>query len=175
VLLAAPHDVFAEQPLLRRAVVLVLEHSEEAGTIGILLHSRSNATLGRLLDRTHDPVLRPLASNPLWIGGNVVTRTRLRVLTLRCDVPSGRLLLPGLYMCDAHAAARMCAVGAARPSEFHVYAASCQWTAGKLADELAQAIWLHVWLWSRVAMAMCGDRYGHVSLWCEHTRPGDNK
>ena len=60
-LLAQPHALLVEQPILHRAVVLVIEHDEQRGTIGILLDTPANATLGQLLKRceTASPPVPP--------------------------------------------------------------------------------------------------------------------
>lgn len=143
-LLAQPHALLADQPVLHRAVVLVLEHDEESGTVGLLLDTPANATLGQLLKRRRDPRLQPLADNRLMIGGTVLPRQRLRVLTGRCDVPGSCKVLPGLYQCSLDAAARLVAIGAADASSFEIYAAACQWSPDQLAVELSQALWLPV-------------------------------
>ena len=49
--LAQPGALFPDQPLLHRSVVLVLEHSEASGTIGLLLDRPSNRTVGHLLQK----------------------------------------------------------------------------------------------------------------------------
>ena len=67
------------------------------GTLGLLLHSPSNATVASLLARQNDPSLRAFADNQLWLGGNVLTRPSVRVLSSRCDTPGGREVIPGLY------------------------------------------------------------------------------
>ena len=112
VLLAQPGAIFPEQPLLHRAAVLVLEHSQDAGTIGVLLERPTNRTLSHLLARRNDPALLPFANQPLWIGGDVLQPRRgLRVLTRRCDVPDSSEVVFGLYECTPKAAARMVAIG----------------------------------------------------------------
>lgn len=144
VLLAQPHALLADQPVLHRAVVLVLEHDEVSGTVGLLLDTPTNATLGQLLKRRRDPRLQPLADNRLMVGGTVLPRQRLRVLTGRCDVPGSRKVLPGLYECSLDAAARLVAIGAADAGSFEIFAAVCQWSPDQLAVELSQALWLPV-------------------------------
>ena len=145
VLLAQPHAIFPDQPLLHRAAVLVLEHSEEAGTVGVLLQRSTNRTVGALLARKDDLNLRPFRDRPLWIGGDVLApHRRIRVLTHRCDVPGAREVMGGLWECTVPAAARMVAIGAARPSDFDLFAAACQWSPHKLLQELDAAVWLPV-------------------------------
>jgi len=75
-LLAQPHALLVEQPILHRAVVLVLEHDEKRGTVGLLLDTPADATLGDLLKRRGDSRLRALAANRLMIGGTVLSRER---------------------------------------------------------------------------------------------------
>lgn len=143
VLLAQPHAIFPEQPLLRRAAVLVLEHSDAEGTVGLLLNRPANRTVGDLLKRRDDLNLRPFRSRPLYIGGDVLPASRgLRVLTRRCDVPSSNEVLFGLWECTPAAAARMVSIGAAQAAEFDFFAAACQWSPHKLREELDAAIWL---------------------------------
>ena len=68
--LAQPGTIFPEQPLMHRAAVLVLEHSADYGTIGVLLERPTNKTL-QSLARRRDPALIPFAERPLMIGGDV--------------------------------------------------------------------------------------------------------
>ena len=129
VLLVQPGSIFPEQPLLHRAAVLLLEHSTEkgGGTVGLLLGRSTNVTVSKLLEKRNEPSLRAFASQPLWIGGNVLTQGRgLRVLTRRIDVPGGIEVVLGLYECSPVAAARMVSIGAAPPEDFHFYAATMQ-------------------------------------------------
>ena len=76
------------------------------------------------------------------IGGDVLKRERLRLLTARCDVGASREVIPGLYEVLLEEAARMLATGAAEESEFAFFAAVCQWSPQQIAMELEQAIWL---------------------------------
>ena len=144
VLLAQPHALFPEQPLMHRAAVLVLEHDDVNGTVGLLLERDSARRVGDLLKRRDDRRLRPFADEPLRIGGDVLTGERVRLLTRRCDVPGRAQVVDGLYECSVGAASRLVAIGAAKPEEFELYAAVCQWSPRQLADELAAAIWLPV-------------------------------
>ena len=144
VLLAQPHALFPEQPLMHRAAVLVLEHDDVNGTVGLLLERDSARRIGDLLKRRDDRRLRPFADEPLRIGGDVLTGERVRLLTRRCDVPGRAQVVDGLYECSVGAASRLVAIGAAKPEEFELYAAVCQWSPRQLADELAAAIWLPV-------------------------------
>ena len=129
---------------MHRAVVLVLEHDAARGTVGLLLDTPANATVSQMLRRRAEPSphLLPLGGNQLLVGGTVLPRERLRVLTSRCDVPGARRVLPGLYSCAPDAAARMVAIGAADAASFDVYAAACQWSPLQLREELEAALWL---------------------------------
>ena len=128
VLLAQPHALFPEQPLMHRAAVLVLEHDDVNGTVGLLLERDSARRVGDLLKRRDDRRLRPFADEPLRIGGDVLTGERVRLLTRRCDVPGRAQVVDGLYECSVGAASRLVAIGAAKPEEFELYAAVCQWS-----------------------------------------------
>ena len=161
VLLAQPHAIFPEQPLLRRAVVLVLEHSETEGTVGLLMQRPANRTIADLLARRDDLLLRPFRTRPLYIGGDVLPARRgLRVLTRRCDVPAANQVLFGMWECTPAAAARMVSIGAADASEFDFYAAACQWSPDKLREELDAAVWLPA---AASAPALC-ERTGASAL-----------
>jgi hypothetical protein len=76
------------------------------------------------------------------IGGDVLKREKLRLLTARCDVGASREIIPGLYEVLPEEAARMLATGAAEESEFAFFAAVCQWSPQQIAMELERAIWL---------------------------------
>ena len=156
VLLAQPGALFPEQPLLHRAAVLVLEHCESEGTVGLLLDRPTKRTVAHLLDRRKEPPTSPVrlfAERPLWIGGNVLTRGKsLRVITRRCDVAGATEIIRGLYECTPRQASRLVAIGAAPADDFHFFAAACQWTPHKLRQELHAAAWLPV---ATSAAAVC--------------------
>ena len=145
VLLAQPGAIFPEQPLMHRAAVLVLEHSEDRGTVGLLLERPTNRSIASLLERKKDPALFPFQSRPLMIGGNVLQPRRgIRVLTRRCDVAGSAEVVFGLYECTTATASRLVTVGAAKASDFCFFAAACQWQPHELQKEVEAAAWVPV-------------------------------
>ena len=170
VLLAQPGAIFPEQPLMHRAAVLVLEHSETRGTVGILLERPTNRTLASLLERKPDSNLSPFAKRPLMIGGNVLQPRRgIRVLTRRCDVAGGVQILYGLYECSPAAAKHMIAIGAARSDEFHFFAAACQWAPKKLQSEVEAAAWVPVAASAEALFARDDTPHGLPHRGADHT------
>ena len=60
VLLAQPHALFPAQPLMHRAAVLVLEHDDVNGTVGLLLERDSCAPRRRPAEAARRPPAAPL-------------------------------------------------------------------------------------------------------------------
>ena len=103
VLLAKPNVRFVNDPAKMLSVVLVLSHSEGAGTVGLALNRPTDHKLRRVLDG--GAILEAFGDRPIHLGGTSLegngtsSASRLYMLTSRRPAAADELaqeVLPGL-------------------------------------------------------------------------------
>jgi Putative transcriptional regulator len=132
-----------DDPNFRRSVVLILEHDEEGGTLGVVLNRPSEISVTQVL-----PSWDPLVTGPsvLFEGGPVQTDSALALAAVAsADEPLGwrRLHSP------TPAVARLGTVDLDAPPEIlageitqmRIFAGYAGWTAGQLETEIRQGAW----------------------------------
>ncbi|MDF5752586.1 YqgE/AlgH family protein [Spongiactinospora sp. TRM90649] len=132
-----------DDPNFRRSVVLVLEHDQDSGTLGVVLNRPSDIAVTQVL-----PTWDSLVSGPsvLFQGGPVQTDSALALAA----VPSGeeplgwRRLQAGIP-----AVSRLGTVDLDAPPEIlageiaqmRIFAGYAGWTPGQLESEIAEGAW----------------------------------
>ena len=129
-------------PNFRRTVVLVVEHEEEQGTLGVVLNRPTQVPVDQVLEPWMD-----LATSPsvVFSGGPVAT-TRALALALvpGTDEPVGWHPLDGspavarLGLVDLDAPPGLLAPAVA---SLRVYAGYAGWSAGQLEAEISEGAW----------------------------------
>jgi putative transcriptional regulator len=131
-----------DDPNFRRSVVLVLEHDEDGGTLGVVLNRPSEISVTQVL-----PLWDPLVTGPpvLFEGGPVQTDSALALaVVLSGEEPLGWRRLQG-----RSAVSRLGTVDLDAPpeilageiSQMRIFAGYAGWTAGQLENELRQGAW----------------------------------
>ncbi|GII75086.1 UPF0301 protein [Sphaerisporangium rufum] len=132
-----------DDPNFRRGVVLILEHDEDGGTLGVMLNRPSEVTVTQVL-----PSWDALVTGPpvLFEGGPVQTDSALALAA----VPSGQEPL-GWRRLHAAAAAvsRLGTVDLDAPPEIlageitqmRIFAGYAGWAAGQLEAEIREGSW----------------------------------
>jgi putative transcriptional regulator len=131
-----------DDPNFRRSVVLVLEHDEDGGTLGVVLNRPSEISVTQVL-----PSWDPLVTGPpvLFEGGPVQTDSALALaVVLSGEEPLGWRRLQG-----RSAVSRLGTVDLDAPpeilageiSQMRIFAGYAGWTAGQLENELRQGAW----------------------------------
>ena len=129
-------------PNFRRTVVLVVEHEEEQGTLGVVLNRPTQVPVDQVLEPWMD-----LATSPsvVFSGGPVATNSALALaLVPGTDEPVGWHPLDG-----APAMARLGLVDLDAPpgllapavASLRVYAGYAGWSAGQLEAEISEGAW----------------------------------
>ncbi|MEV6980791.1 YqgE/AlgH family protein [Sphaerisporangium sp. NPDC051017] len=132
-----------DDPNFRRGVVLVLEHDEDGGTLGVMLNRPSEVTVNQVL-----PSWDPLVSGPpvLFEGGPVQTDSALAL----ASVPSGQEPLGWRRLhAGATAVSKLGTVDLDAPPEIlageitqmRIFAGYAGWTAGQLEAEIREGSW----------------------------------
>jgi len=129
-------------PNFRRTVVLVVEHEEEQGTLGVVLNRPTQVPVDQVLEPWMD-----LATSPsvVFSGGPVATNSALAVaLVPGTDEPVGWHPLDGspavarLGLVDLDAPPGLLAPAVA---SLRVYAGYAGWSAGQLEAEISEGAW----------------------------------
>ncbi len=132
-----------DDPNFRRSVVLVLEHDEDGGTLGVVLNRPSEISVTQVLPSWDSLVTGP---SVLFEGGPVQTDSALALAA----VPSGEEPLGWRRLhSPTPAVARLGTVDLDAPPEIlageiaqmRIFAGYAGWTAGQLEAEIKQGAW----------------------------------
>jgi putative transcriptional regulator len=132
-----------DDPNFRRGVVLILEHDEDGGTLGVMLNRPSEVTVTQVL-----PLWDSLVSGPpvLFEGGPVQTDSALAL----ASVPSGEEPLGWRRLhAGTSAVSKLGTVDLDAPPEIlageitqmRIFAGYAGWTAGQLEAEIREGSW----------------------------------
>lgn len=138
-LVATPH---LGDPNFRRTVVLIVEHDDTEGTLGVVLNRPTQIPVGRVLPPWADLVSGP---SVIFQGGPVALDSALALATVRVgQEPLGWRALNG-----TPAVARVGVVDLDAPPELlaseitllRVFAGYAGWGAGQLRSEIEEGAW----------------------------------
>ncbi|MFC4589273.1 YqgE/AlgH family protein [Sphaerisporangium corydalis] len=132
-----------DDPNFRRGVVLILEHDEDGGTLGVMLNRPSEVTVTQVL-----PSWDALVTGPpvLFEGGPVQTDSALAL----ASVPSGEEPLGWRRLhAGSSAVSKLGTVDLDAPPEIlageitqmRIFAGYAGWTAGQLEAEIREGSW----------------------------------
>ena len=132
---------FLGDPNFERTVVLLCRHAPDEGTFGLVLNRASELTLGDVLELPLGDV-SPAAPLPLYLGGPVQPNT-LHYLHRRADLPDATALGQGTYWGgDFEVLRGLLESGDLGADDVRLYAGYSGWTAGQLADEIGEKVWI---------------------------------
>jgi putative transcriptional regulator len=144
-LVAAPH---LGDPNFRRTVVMIVEHDEAEGTLGVVLNRPTEVPLDQVLE-----LWTPLVSGPpvVFRGGPISPNSALALAIAQHGAePVGWRSLPAPSLAaDSPLAARLGLVDLGAPPELladginsmRVFAGYAGWAAGQLTDEIVAGAW----------------------------------
>ncbi|MDU0370083.1 YqgE/AlgH family protein [Hymenobacter endophyticus] len=132
---------FLGDPNFERTVVLLCSHSEEEGSFGLVLNRPATLQLGDVLELPGGSAL-PAASIPLGIGGPVQPDT-LHYLHRYADLAQAQPLGEEVYWGGdfGHLLEQLIA-GTATTEQVRLYVGYSGWTAGQLAAEVQENVWI---------------------------------
>ncbi|SHM12368.1 putative transcriptional regulator [Hymenobacter psychrotolerans DSM 18569] len=132
---------FLGDPNFERTVVLICRHDEQDGTFGLVLNRPSSLCLGDVLELP-EGTPEVLARQPLLLGGPVQPDT-LHYLHQRPDIPEAVPLGQDVYWGgDFHVLVGLLLSGDMQPEAVRFYAGYSGWTAGQLATEVGENVWI---------------------------------
>ena len=159
-----PHegDLLIVEPLLdevyfKRSVILLIEHKESEGTIGLILNKSADVILNNVLtgiDCKHEI--------PLYLGGPVETDKLMYIHTLSNDIISDSLPLGNGLSVGGNFNDVMLYINSKDYDERRIkfFAGYCGWHPGQLASEINEKTWVVTSLNDvSSAITACGNAY----------------
>ncbi|RSK39538.1 YqgE/AlgH family protein [Hymenobacter perfusus] len=132
---------FLGDPNFERTVVLLCSHSEEEGSFGLVLNRPATLRLGDVLELPGGETL-PATHIPLGIGGPVQPDT-LHYLHQQPDLPQASHLGDQVYWGGSFSQLlEQLISGQAAPDDVRLYVGYSGWTAGQLAEEVRENVWI---------------------------------
>ena len=125
-----------------QSVVLLFEHKDTEGTMGIILNRPTRATLGQLVKNTPLELSSKLSSCldlPVSLGGPVDTASLLVVSNK--EVAGAQRIVDGLYVLGIVEAADNMQRGLIERDDVHLYMGYSGWAPWQLTEEIKQGGW----------------------------------
>jgi len=120
-----------------RSVVLLIEHNNEDGTVGIVMNKPSGTMIADLINDF------PEFQAPVYVGGPVQTDNLYFMHTLGGEVPESQEVIPGLYWGgEVEAIREMIVLGMVKPNQVRFFLGYSGWQSQQLHGELNRNSWL---------------------------------
>lgn len=137
---ARPGSFLIASPILRdpnfaRTVVLLCEHDDEEGSMGLVVNRPSDLTLAQTIEGFEDE-----AAQKLWVGGPV-QRDAVLVLHRNASVAGARPVVDGMAL-GGEADELLALLRGERQHDVRVFSGYAGWGAGQLQRELAERSWI---------------------------------
>jgi len=142
-LVAAPH---MKDPYFERSVVLMLEHDDQEGSMGLIVNQLADLQFGDLLPQMGIPAPRPESDAthpPVMVGGPVSPELGWIIHTGDWTSDSTAPLFEGISVTASIDLVREIALGRG-PSSYLMCLGYAGWAPGQLIDEMRTGAWLNV-------------------------------
>lgn len=146
-------------PNFAESVVLILQHDEDQGTVGIIINRRSEVPLSRVF-----PDIKGAGSDPVFIGGPVSLTAVQALLRLREQTEDVTHVAGDVYATGSKQMIEKSVRAHAASSKFRLYVGYAGWAPSQLDAELQLGAWSVLTNGSRVVFDDDPD-----SLWSRLT------
>jgi len=124
---------------MKECVMLITDHHNEHGTVGIMLNKPSSYCVGDVLNGGEMQAFR---NNQIYLGGEDGNEGDIGFMHRYKNISGAREILPGLYIGgNPVEATRMINLGIAREDGFKFYLQHKLWAPGQLKKEVAEHKW----------------------------------
>ena len=123
-------------PNFAESVILIVQHDETEGTVGLILNRRSDVPLSKLF-----PEVKGAKSDPVYIGGPVGKGSAQALVRLPAKVENARRVIADVYLTGDKALVEKSVASGTDPSRFRVYAGYAGWAPGQLEMEIELGAW----------------------------------
>ena len=120
-----------------RSVVLLVEHDEEEGTLGVIMNKELDITVHQIVEKFPDCYM------PVYLGGPVADDQLFFIHTLGPLIPDTFEIMDGLYWGgDSKTLETLISTGVAHADIVRFFLGYSGWDAGQLSDELSRNAWI---------------------------------
>ena len=135
-------NILISEPLMNdfhfgRSVVLLIDHAETEGSLGIIINKTLNASVNQIVDEF------PGFEAPVYLGGPVADNQLFFIHTLGELLPDSSPILDGLYWGgDKETLKTLINTGIANEDNMRFYLGYSGWDSGQLVSELVRNSWI---------------------------------
>jgi putative transcriptional regulator len=123
-------------PNFAESVVLILEHDDNNGTLGVVINRRSEIPLSRVF-----PDIKGASSDPVYVGGPVSLSAVQALLRLPNETDDVRHVGGDIYATGSKDVIEKSVRSHAASSKFRLYAGYAGWAPGQLEAEIQIGAW----------------------------------
>jgi putative transcriptional regulator len=123
-------------PNFAERVVLILEHDEASGTLGVIINHRTEVPLSRVF-----PDIKGASSDPVYVGGPVSLSAVQALLRLPKDRDELRHIAGDVYATGSKDVIESSVRARVASSKFRLYAGYAGWAPGQLEAEIQIGAW----------------------------------
>lgn len=123
-------------PNFAEGVVLILEHDEVGGTLGVVINHRSEVPLSRVF-----PDIKGASSDPVYVGGPVSLSAVQALLRLPKERDEVRHIAGDVYATGSKEVIESSVRTRVAASKFRLYAGYAGWAPGQLEAEIQIGAW----------------------------------
>jgi putative AlgH/UPF0301 family transcriptional regulator len=119
-------------------VILLVQHSEDEGTVGLILNRQTKIPLSRLSKEIEGAKGR---TEPLYLGGPVQTEGVMALVRSRAKLEEAKHVLADIYMISSKASLEKTISSNSAANSLRLYLGYAGWDAGQLEWELGMNAW----------------------------------
>jgi putative transcriptional regulator len=123
-------------PNFAESVVLLIQHDDEEGTVGVILNRRTKVPLTKLF-----PDIKGASADPIFMGGPVALTSAQALLKLAAGKDEARHISGDLYVTGSKEVIEASVRSHAKPSDFRLYVGYAGWAPGQLEAEIRMGAW----------------------------------
>lgn len=127
-----------QDPNFTQTVILLVEHSDEEGAVGLILNRQTKIPLSRLSKELEGAKGR---SEPLYLGGPVQTEGVMALVRSRSKLEEAKHVLADIYMISSKTSLEKTISSNTASSSLRLYLGYAGWDAGQLEWELGMDAW----------------------------------
>jgi len=127
-----------QDPNFSQTVILLVQHSEDEGTVGLILNRQTKIPLSRLSKELEGAKGR---SEPLYLGGPVQTDSVMALVRSRTKPEDAKLVLGEVYMISSKTGLDKTITSVPAAGTLRLYLGYAGWDAGQLEWELGMDAW----------------------------------
>jgi len=127
-----------QDPNFAETVILLVEHSDDEGTVGLILNRQTKIPLSRLSKELDGVKGR---SEPLYLGGPVETEGVMALVRSRAKLEEAKHVLTDIYMISNKTSLEKTISSNSASNSLRLYLGYAGWDAGQLEWELGMDAW----------------------------------